>query len=280
LYHHATSFPCFSAVKMRSLQVLFLFGCLIALAAADCSKKQEKQLGATEFDRTMSWSVDGQFSAASAGAEGTYQGFQEVAGLTLEEIEQLRQAAVQWTADTFGVNTTGAFLDPTSLTTILPNWGVIIALYVNLPYLLLSSHPKIDGCPYLTVSEFVAFPNSALSLTYGGTYGAWAAAHGSSTLNVLPTDRLSYGLYTIVGEKPEGHNRQPHNILFKNIYPARSDPDQWGSEHSTLHDLTGQLGDGESHIVSRVGYFDNFSQVAVKFRNTWNFPFGTDFPAS
>ena len=200
------------------------------------------------------------------------QGFTTIFDLNAVQIETMRQAAITWIYDRYGINFAGGTLDPiTGITQILtPYFAELVPINFEGTYRVLSSNnhhipPYGHHNPTLIrLTEYTAvFPVTAP--TYFGTYGGVAGIVGSTS------DTVSYGIYKIFLDK---HQKHGYNFFTRSYYPSITEPIAGvvprSVERFQLYSSKWGPGFGFLNVGVATAPIDGFYPTFL--RGSWSFP--------
>jgi len=254
-------FFCYPAHPSFLLVVLF-----VALSLADSNQCNLPI-------RYLAWDLDTP-PGTTAPSFGDSTGFTNDFHLNAAQIEELRLEALQFYHTQFGVPSSTAFVEGGF--TIIPGVGTMAPLKFDAPWKLAAANPGL-GCPRLLLSEIPLSFTPGTTFQYGGLYGAYAVANGHS-LNVVPGDLLSFGLYKVAFDdfdrKKDGFQID-HVLKVRTIFPTRTDPDGFTAEKTTLEDLTPFDNWGTASVFTTIiGFLAPNNTIVGKLRSDWRFPGG------
>jgi hypothetical protein len=193
----------------------------------------------------------------------TYAVAQQVTGLTNSEIEAIRQTALSWLTTRYGIPTSNAIFDPSSNVTVIPGYGTVLAITVTSGYNVVANN-QISLPMHANLFEFVFFPNSGSTWTYGGTYAAEMTARGLS-ITPGPSDTVASGQYLFfAGSCTE----RVAYVNFGNKYPEVANAATFTYEEMEIQSST--WGPGFATVSARTGLTADNKSVTL-FVNTMIF---------
>jgi len=205
-------------------------------------------------------------------------GFTQFFGLTLAQILLVRQQALFWYRDRFGLDISNPISQPGYIIVLPVPDAIVVPVRFDSPWNLVSSTPVLPSA-VLKLAEFpLQFEGEAP--IYGGTYGAWLQSIGKSTQG-NNTDALSYGLYganfakcplQFLGnciQQADGSVIVP--FLVKSAYPIQVFQEIFSSERTCIFNQV--YGQGFANTDLTIPFV---TEENIKASSAWRFPYGVD----
>lgn len=178
----------------------------------------------SDYDAVLTWGTDQVLNRVPL-YFGNTTVIQQGVGMTIPEIEALRQTSLSWFKSQFGIPVETGIFDPTSFQTFIPNVGVILLVYFDADYDLVAraGDSFLGRDPKLRVVEFNFFPleTAINSFVYGGKFGNYSLYKRGITPTLVNGDLLGVGKYVITVKR--GFQRVVDKaVLFKSKFPSRT----------------------------------------------------------